>query len=110
MNNKRLDKFSDKFEADTGETIEKRCFFLFAGKDLNQGSAFSLDLTFTKSDDPKASQFIKVDINVDYLTMEQCSDVIVSLTNIVPDFRIVFRYDDIFPKPESVNIEKKVRY
>ena len=36
MNNKRLDKFSDKFEADTGETIEKRCFFLFAGKDLNQ--------------------------------------------------------------------------
>jgi len=35
MNNKRLDKFSEKYDTDTRESVEKRCFFLFAGNDLN---------------------------------------------------------------------------
>ena len=52
MNNRRLDKFSEKFKADDGQFVEKRCFFLFAGKDLNTGSAFNLDLTLTKNDAP----------------------------------------------------------
>jgi len=36
--------------------------------------------------------------------------VIVSLTNIVPDFRSVFRYDDLFNKPAKCNLEKMVRF
>ena len=44
MNNKRLNKYSQKYQNDQKETVEKRCFFLFAGTDLNQGSAFTLDL------------------------------------------------------------------
>ena len=52
MNNKRLNKFSSKYRNDSDETVEKRCFFLFAGTDLNVGPAFNLDLTFAKHDDP----------------------------------------------------------
>lgn len=52
MNNKRLNKYSQKYMNDEGETVEKRCFFLFAGSDLNSGSAFNLELTFSKHDDP----------------------------------------------------------
>ena len=35
MNSRRLEKFSAKYTADTGDTVEQRCFFLFAGSDLN---------------------------------------------------------------------------
>lgn len=110
MNNKRLAKFSERFKSDKGVDCEKRCFFLFAGNDLNRGAAFNVDLAFSKDDDPKIAGFAKVDITVDNLTMEQCSDVIVSLTKLVPDYRVVFRYDDLFAKPGNVNLEKKVRY
>ena len=37
MNNSRLDKFSSKYTSDKKETIEQKCFFLFAGKDLQKG-------------------------------------------------------------------------
>jgi len=35
MNNKRLEKFSSKYITDTRDQVEQRCFFLFAGSDLN---------------------------------------------------------------------------
>ena len=110
MNNSRLNKFSEKFMSDDKSQVEKRCFFLFAGQDLNTGSAFSLDLTLTKNDAPRQNLFVNVDIHIDNLTCEQCSDVIVSLTKIVPDFRIMFMYDDLFVKPKNLDIDKKVRY
>jgi hypothetical protein len=53
MNNARLNKYSESYMADTNEKVEQRCFFLFAGSDLNNGSAFSLDLQFANPDDPK---------------------------------------------------------
>lgn len=104
MNNKRLQKFSEVFRDDNGNTIERRCFFLFAGTDLNKGRAFNLDLTFKQKDDPNIPRNIKVEITVDDVTSEQCSDVILSLSHIVPDFRIFFRYDDLYPKPPSLDI------
>jgi hypothetical protein len=83
---------------------------LFAGTDLNEGQAFKLDLNLTLNDDPKASKVCDVDILVDNLTVEQCSDVIVSITHLVPDFKTVLRYDDLFIKPPEKNLEKRVRY
>jgi hypothetical protein len=43
---------------------------LFAGSDLNQGSAFTLDMTIHSPDDPKVSKNAAVDIKVDNLTVE----------------------------------------
>mmetsp|Transcript_8327 Transcript_8327/g.13925 ORF Transcript_8327/g.13925 Transcript_8327/m.13925 type:complete len:349 (-) Transcript_8327:1193-2239(-) len=110
MNNERLEKFSNKFQSDSFEVIEQKCFFLFAGSDLQHNSAFALELSFKMPDNPKKSKTAMVDIKIDNLTVEQCSDVIVSLTKIVPDFKTVLRYDDLFNKPASVNLEKKIRY
>lgn len=62
------------------------------------------------NDDPKVSKTVNVDIIVDNLTVEQCSDVIVSLTHVVPDFKTVLRYDDLYSKPSSMNLEKRVKF
>lgn len=110
MNNKRLNKFSQKYKDDSGETIEKRCFFLFAGTDLNTGSAFNLELTFSKHDDPNIQQTIELEILVDNLVFEGCSEVIVGISQIVPDFSILFRYDDLFNLPSSMDLSKRIRY
>ena len=109
MNNERLDSFSTKFQADSGETIEQKCFFLFAGTDMEKGSAFSLELIIQVPDSPKKSKVAEVEIQIDNLTVEQCSDVIVSLTQMVPDFKTVFRYEDLYNKPPKLNLEKKIR-
>ena len=53
MNNARLNKFSESYVSDTNEKVEQRCFFLFGGSDLKNGSAFSLDLQLSNPDDPK---------------------------------------------------------
>ena len=110
MNNKRLEKFSEKLRSDKGDSLEKRVFFLFAGTDLNQSNAFSLELALNKYDDPKKSMHVNVDINIDNLTVEKCTDTIISLTQLVPDYRIVFLYDDMFPKPSGLDLEKMTRY
>jgi hypothetical protein len=90
--------------------VEKRCFFLFAGSDLNTGSAFNVELTFSKHDDPNIQQRVEVDILVDNLVFEGCSEVIVSLSQILPDFGIVFRYEDLYSKPGSLDLEKRLKY
>jgi hypothetical protein len=110
MNNKRLNRFSDQYISDNRDKVEQRCFFLFAGSDLNEGQAFKLDLALYVNDDLNASKFAKVEIVVDNLTVEQCSDVIVSLTHLVPDFKTVLRYDDLFFKPIGKDLEKRVRF
>ena len=83
---------------------------MFAGTDLNEGQAFKFDLCLYLNDDLKASKNAKVDILVDNLTVEQCSDVIVSITHLVPDFKTVLRYDDLSIKPIGMDLEKRVRY
>ena len=77
---------------------------MFAGSDLNQGSAFTLDMTFQSPDDPKVSKNAAVEIKVDNLTVEQCSDVIVSLTRLVPDFKTLMRYEDLHNKPDDFHL------
>ena len=110
MNNRRLEKFSKKFENDFGDRVESKCFFLFAGSDLNNGSAFQFELRYSKNDDPKSKHMINVGINIDNLTVEQCSDVIVALTQIIPDYRAILRYDDLFNKPDKLNLERMVSF
>lgn len=53
MNNKRLDQFSSYQTTPQGEKFERRCFLLFAGTDIQKGSAFSMQTSLQQSDNPK---------------------------------------------------------
>lgn len=66
-------------------------------------------MTFISHDDPNISKNAAVEIKVDNLTVEQCSDVIVSLTNLVPDFKTLMRYEDLHSKPDEFDIQKRIR-
>ena len=109
MNNPRLNRFSDQFMTNKREQVEQRCFFLFAGQDLVNGRAFSTEINSTLPDSPDKTKHVQVDIKIDNLTVEQCSDVIVSMTNMIPDFRTVMRYGDLYPKPKWLDIQKRLR-
>lgn len=110
MNNVRLEKFSSQYISDKKEKIEQKCFFLFAGNDLGRDQAFKFELSLTKPDDPQHNNTVSVNIKIDNLTVEQCSDVIVSFSNLVPDFKTVLRFDDLYNKPGGLDLEKKVRH
>jgi hypothetical protein len=45
-----------------------------------------------------------LDIQIENFTIEQCSDVIVNITNMVPDFKTVLRFDDLYNKPDKVDL------
>ena len=70
MNNTRLEKFSSQYLSDKKEKIEQKCFFLFAGTDLNRDQAFKFELSLTKPDDPNHNNTVAVNIKVDNLTIE----------------------------------------
>ena len=38
-------------------------------------------------------------MHVESATLELCSDVIISMTQLVPDFKILTRYDDLYSMP-----------
>ena len=110
MNNPRLNKFSLAMAGHGDEFMEERCFFLFAGTDLDNGSALSIDADVIKFDNPKKSAAANCDITIDNFMLEQCSDVILSLTHLVPDFKTVLRFGDLKIKPSSLNLERYVRH
>lgn len=110
MNNPRLDQCSEYFYDDKGDKVESKCFLLFAGNNVQQGQGFSMELHLHSHDDPKAPKAAQVFIKIENLTVEQCSDVIVSLTHYVPDFKTVLRFDDLSNKPEKIDLEKVVKF
>lgn len=110
MNNKRLDQFSSYQTTPLGEKFERRCFLLFAGTDIQKGAAFSVQASLQQSDDPKTPKGMQMNVKFDNLTCEQCSDVIVSITQLVPDFRTVLRFSDLHAKPTKMDLQKRVRY
>lgn len=108
MNNPRLNKFSVAQAGYGDEFMEERCFLLFAGTDVDNGSALSIDADVIKFDNPKKSTVVNCDITIDNFMLEQCSDVILSLTHLVPDFKTVLRFGDLKPKPSNVNLERYI--
>jgi len=69
-----------------------------------------MELIYSIPDDPKQSKNANLTLKVDDIILEQCSDVIVSLTHLVPDFKTMLRYDDLFSKPGNLDLEKKLRF
>ena len=109
MNNPRLDRFSAAYADPTGDLIEQRCFFLFAGTDVDKGAAFSVSTQVLKFDDPNMPVNLNCNIKVDNFMIEECSDAIFSLTQMIPDFKTVLRFDDLYPKPASLNLERYIK-
>ena len=110
MNNQRLQTYCDTFYTDEGDKVEKRCLILFAGTDLERGKALNIDIIFIQNDLPNKQKFAQVDFKIDNFTVEQCSDIILSLTEIVPDFAIMFHYDDLYPKPADIDLHRKASH
>lgn len=80
MNNPRLQKYSRSYTDQNGNLIEQRTFFLFAGTDMQNGSAFQLELNFHNFDDPKMQKNLSCKIVIDNFTVEESSDIVISLT------------------------------
>ena len=47
---------------------------------------------------------------MDNVTFEICSEVIISMSQIVPDFGIVFRFDDLYAKPADMDLAKRIAH
>jgi hypothetical protein len=76
---------------------------------MQEGSAFTMDIVVSLPDIPDLPKMIDADIRMENLLIEQCSDVLVSLTQLVPDFKIATRFPDISNKSPSMDLEKRVR-
>lgn len=63
-----------------------------------------MELNFQIFDNPKIQKKMDLDIQIENFTIEQCSDVIVNITNMVPDFKTVLRFDDVYSKPDKVDL------
>jgi hypothetical protein len=63
-----------------------------------------MELNFQIFDNPKIQKKMDLDIQIENFTIEQCSDVIVNITNMVPDFKTVLRFDDLYNKPDKVDL------
>lgn len=111
MNNKRLQEYCYTFLSDSRQEIETRCFFLFSGtKDQNGPSAdnaqpgaeqkkdhaVTINVFYKNPDDVNVRCQANVDIKMDTLVVEQCQDILVSLAEVVPDFRVMSRLDDLY--------------
>jgi hypothetical protein len=70
MNNPRLNRYSSAMAGQGDELTEERCFFLFAGSDLDAGSALSIDADVIKFDNPKKPANVQCDVTIDNFTVE----------------------------------------
>lgn len=52
-----------------------------------------------KPDDPDTASKVQAKVSVNTLIVEHCSDVILNLTRLVPDYGNLARYDDLFTNP-----------
>ena len=48
-------------------------------------------------------------ITIDNVMVEHCSDVILSLTHMVPDFKTFLRFDDLYAKPSKLNLDRYIK-
>lgn len=96
MNNKRLGSRSETFDDDNGTRIDKRCFLLAIGDDDVQGNAFTVSLSFNAFDEPKVPKKLEARLKLNNVIIELCPEILKSLTQLIPEFKAVFRFGDLF--------------
>lgn len=106
MDNPRLEARSEVFMDDEGLKITKRCFFLAIGDDDHSGNAMTLVLSYNAFDEPTTKKIIVVKAKLSNLIIEMCPEVLKSITQLVPEFKAMFRFKDLFPN--KVGMDRRI--
>ena len=101
MDNPRLAARSEAFTDDDGTKITKRCYFLAIGDDDHQGNAFSLVMSFNVFDEPSKTKKIEVKAKLANIIVEMCPEVLKSITQLIPEFKAMFRFKDLSPNKKD---------
>jgi hypothetical protein len=112
MNNRRLAKFCRKYKSDNQENIEKRCFFLFSGQDLEGGTAFNCDFRLVMNDFSPTTLFDSA-INIENVTCEIAEDIASNISKFLPAFKTLLAYDDLHTnqwKDAALDLERRIQF
>ena len=101
MDNPRLASRSEIFEDDEGVKIIKRCYFLAIGDDDLTGNAISVVLSFNVFDEPSVIKRAEVRVKLTNVIVETCPDVLKSITQLIPEFKAMFRFKDLAPNKKN---------
>ena len=102
MDNPRLASRSEQFVSDDGIKITKRCYFLAVGDDDVTGNAFTLVLSFNAFDEPTEQKRLEIKAKLANIIVEMCPDVLKSITQLIPEFKAMFRFKDLFPNKPNM--------
>jgi hypothetical protein len=103
MYNPRLAKRSEVFTDDNGNLVEKRCFVCLVGEDDHTQNAIALSLSFNIFDEPRVTPKLNISFRLQNIFIELCEEVIQSLTLLIPEFKPIFRYNDLYPARYDLN-------
>ena len=101
MDHPRLAVRSEIFTDDEGTRITKRCYFLGVGDDDQQGSAFTLVLSFNAFDEPDRQKKIEIKAKLANIIIELCPEILKSITQLIPEFKALFRFKDLCPNTKD---------
>lgn len=97
MDNPRLAVRSEEFVDDSGVKVIKRCFLLAIGEDDTTSNAFQVVLSFNINDEPQKRKKIEIRGTLSNIIVETCPEILKSVTQLVPEFKALFRFKDLHP-------------
>jgi len=105
MGSDRTNKRSEMLLDDvTGKTIVKRCFFLLCGRD-DMSDFLEIENKINVFKAPRDPFRIEFKLNVHNIIVEICNDVVNSQTQLIPEFKSFFRYQDLTDCKEDLKMK-----
>ena len=101
MDNVRLAMRSEIFHDDEGVKIIKRCYLLAIGEDDMTSNAISVVLSMNIFDEPSEQKRLEVRVKMANLIVETCPEVLKSVTQLIPEFKAMFRFKDLYPNKKN---------
>ena len=93
---------SEIFQDDDGIKIVKRCYLLAIGDDDLTGNAFSVVISINAFDEPDQQQKLEIKAKLANVIIEWCPEVLKSITQLIPEFKAMFRFKDLAPNKKGV--------
>lgn len=78
MDNDRLNKLSEQFTDDKGESVIKRCFVFLCGQDNFKPNYLMIQFSLDLFGDPNKSRKVFFNFELENTLIEMCKDVIES--------------------------------
>lgn len=96
MDNPKLAALSNKFMDDKGCEIDKRCFCLIAGDfEDAKSNAFALSASFNIFDDHTIKKKADIRSHLIEVIVEMCPEIVKSISQLIPEFKSLFRFNDL---------------